>query len=129
MGCKKSEALGMAWGTANGKLRKMILFSLVCRLSLNLCYRCDSEILSIDDLSIEHKEPWSQADDPVQSFFDLNNIAFSHLSCNVNAGSEARKKWPNAQARKNASHRRWWADKTPIQRRENRKKRYEKYGN
>jgi len=89
----KTAALGMSHGTAANRLRKIILFSLVCRLKLNMCYRCDGEILSVGDLSIEHKEPWLQADDPVKSFFDLDNIAFSHLSCNSSAAARPRTKY------------------------------------
>jgi len=90
---KKAAALGMSYGAAANRLRKMILFSLVCRLKLNVCYQCDSEILSVNDISIEHKNPWIQADNPVESFFDLNNIAFSHLSCNIGAASKPNKKY------------------------------------
>jgi len=95
----KAAALGMSHGTAANKLRKMILFSLVCRLNLNMCYRCDGEILSVDDLSIEHKEAWMQADDLIQSFFDLGNIAFSHLSCNSAAGERPHKKYFSKEER------------------------------
>jgi len=83
----KSKALGMSHGTAANRLRKMILFSLVCHLRLDSCYRCGGKIEDIKDLSIEHKEPWQQADDPVTSFFDLENIAFSHMDCNRAAAS------------------------------------------
>ena len=37
----------------------------------------------MSDLSIEHKVPWMSADNPIDAFFDLDNIAFSHLKCNV----------------------------------------------
>ena len=30
--------------------------------------------------------PWLDSINPKESFFDINNIAFSHLSCNVGAG-------------------------------------------
>ena len=87
----KADALGMAHGTAANRLRKMILFSLVCRVKLNMCHQCGGEILSVDDLSIEHKTPWLRADDPVKTFFDLDNIAFSHLSCNAAASVRIKK--------------------------------------
>ncbi len=45
--------------------------------------------MSRETFSIEHIVPWLDSDDPKGLFFDLNNIAFSHLSCNVGA---ARKK-------------------------------------
>ncbi len=80
---RKSEQLGMPHGTAAGKLRKMILFSLVHRLELDTCYRCKEPIISIDDLSIEHIKPWLDSEDPIDLFFDLSNIAFSHIKCNI----------------------------------------------
>ncbi len=124
----KSDALGMPIGTAANRLRKMILFSLVCRLELNTCYQCGKEILAVGDLSIEHKEPWLQADDPVTSFFDLDNIAFSHLSCNIAAGVRPTKKYANARERKSAENKRRWARMTPEQRKQDWRKRYERYG-
>ena len=89
----KTEALGMPIGTASNRLRKLILFSFVCRLKLDNCYRCNKKILSVDDLSIEHKKPWMQANKPIATFFDLDNIAFSHLSCNVAAANRPNKKY------------------------------------
>lgn len=80
---RKTELLGMPAGTAMGRLRKAILYKMVCRLGENICYRCKASIDSVDDLSIEHKEPWQAAEDPVSSFFDLENISFSHFLCNV----------------------------------------------
>jgi len=84
----KSEALGMNIGTATGRLRKEVLFSLVCRLGENICFQCGEEICSVGELSMEHKEPWLRADNPMECFFDLDNIAFSHLSCNSAAASK-----------------------------------------
>ncbi len=90
---EKTRLLGMPFGTANNRLRKMLLFDLVTaspgrrRVSALKCYRCDEEIGSIEDFSIEHKESWMSAEDPVRAFFDLDNIAFSHISCNVGAAN------------------------------------------
>lgn len=72
--------LGMPHGTATNKLRKNILFSLLIRLQDNVCFKCGELILSANDLSIEHKEPWEGRD--AKLFWDLNNVAFSHLNCN-----------------------------------------------
>ena len=124
----KSDALGMPIGTASNRLRKMILFSLVCRFNLNTCYQCNGEILSIDDLSIEHKEPWLQADDPVESFFNLDNIAFSHLSCNVAAGSRPTKIYDTLSQKRHAKHIRTYAKLSPEDRKKDRRRRYLKYG-
>ena len=79
----KNRLLGQSFGAASNRLRKMILYSMLYgKVYSQNCFRCGQEIAHIDDLSIEHKDPWQAAADPKVSFFDLNNIAFSHLSCN-----------------------------------------------
>ena len=85
---RKAQLLGMPFGTANGRLKKMLLFKLAGALGWLGCYRCDQgTIKSIEDFSIEHKEAWLTANDPVKAFFDLDNIAFSHIKCNIKAGT------------------------------------------
>jgi hypothetical protein len=79
---KKSKQLGMPIGTATHRLRKSIMFDLLKKLNMNLCFQCGEVIDSIDDLSIEHKTPWLDSDNPVELFYDLDNIAFSHCHCN-----------------------------------------------
>ena len=75
------EQLGMPPGTASAKLRKSILFNLLQKLKQDICIRCGNKIVTIDDLSIEHIKPWENIDPKL--FWDLNNIAFSHLACNT----------------------------------------------
>lgn len=82
----KNRLLGMSHGAASNRLRKMLLWQLVVETGQDVCFQCDEQIANIDDLSIDHKEPWQGADDPKAAFFDLHNIAFSHLSCNCGAG-------------------------------------------
>ncbi len=82
---KKKEQLGMAIGTAANRLRKAVLFDLLEKTGLNICFQCGEVITDIATLSIEHKVPWLDSDDPKGLFFDLDNIAFSHLSCNIGA--------------------------------------------
>lgn len=84
---KKEQLLQMSLGKANNILRKSILFSLVQRCGLDICYRCSKRIRSEAEFSIEHKDAWLFADDPVKAFFNLENISFSHLKCNVSAGA------------------------------------------
>lgn len=81
----KAERLQMPIGTASNRLKKTILLRLLQRLDEDLCFRCSERIETVEQLSIEHKEAWLYAPDPVGSFFDLDNIAFSHLSCNCSA--------------------------------------------
>lgn len=54
----------------------------------------------MDELSIEHKTPWLDSEDPKALFFDLNNIAFSHLSCNVSAAKHPNKKYASEEEAK-----------------------------
>ena len=82
---EKTIQLGMPIGTATNRLRKTILFSLLAKHAENYCSKCSVLIASPDELSIEHIEPWLHTADPLATFFDLDNIAFSHLSCNVAA--------------------------------------------
>lgn len=81
---KKQSQLGMNPSTASGRLVKDVLFSLVVETGRNVCFRCNQKIKR-EDFSIEHKTPWLDSEDPVKMFFDLDNIAFSHLSCNIKA--------------------------------------------
>ena len=80
---KKAKILGMPIGTASNRLRKKILFSLVQQTEQDICFRCDQKIERIKELSIEHKIPWLNSENPIELFFDLENIAFSHLACNI----------------------------------------------
>ena len=76
----RSEFLGMPHGTAANRLRKQILFDCIQKLNLDSCFACGEKILSADELSIEHKKPWEGIS--VDLYWDLDNIAFSHLKCN-----------------------------------------------
>ena len=77
---KKDEQLGMDHTTAGHRLRKMLLFEFAKRLGLDKCFRCRKQ-LTIDDFTIDHKEPW--LDVGPELFWDVNNIAFSHSKCNI----------------------------------------------
>ena len=81
----KDIQLGMSHGKASQILRKSIIFDFAKRLDLDDCYRCNKKIKDIKELSIEHKENWLNSKDPIGLFFSLDNIAFSHLTCNIGA--------------------------------------------
>src|SRR5689334_22132550 len=89
---KKADQLGMPIGTASARLRKMILFDIPVKSCKLVCYQCGEHIWDIDDLSIEHKIPWLDSESPIKLFFDLDNIAYSHLSCNVSAARQNKEK-------------------------------------
>lgn len=82
---EKTRQLGMPFGTANNRLRKSIIFDLLKRHKENFCFQCGAEIVTVDDMSIEHKKPWLHEGNAVELYFDLSNIAFSHLHCNIAA--------------------------------------------
>lgn len=84
---KKNDQLGMPFGTANNRLRKAILLNLLKKLNENICFQCGKTINDVDQLSIEHKVAWLDNDPAL--FWDLDNIAFSHLSCNISAADRS----------------------------------------
>ena len=87
----KSEQLGMPHGTAANILRKNILFTLLRKHKENICFQCGQEIETVDDLSIEHKIPYLHSNNPVELYFSMDNIAFSHLKCNIRSIRPANK--------------------------------------
>jgi len=79
---KQSKQLGMSFNKARHILFKTVLFDLIKKQNLDNCYRCGKKIEFLRELSIEHKVPWLNSPNPAEVYFDLTNIAFSHLSCN-----------------------------------------------
>lgn len=71
----------MSHGAAANRLRRLVLFDLLRKHDENWCFKCGELIKSAGELSVEHKEPWEGRS--TELFWDLNNIAFSHTSCNV----------------------------------------------
>ncbi len=80
---KKSEQLGMQPTTASRRLQRKLLwhFATTCNKISCYCFRCGNPITG-GDFNIDHKVPWLDSDDPVGLYFDLDNISFSHDSCN-----------------------------------------------
>lgn len=76
----KSE-LGVSIGTAANRLRKMIMFDMARKLDMLDCFKCGKPIETPEEFSIEHMIPWLHNDPNL--FWDLDNIAFSHLKCHV----------------------------------------------
>lgn len=75
----------MSVGKANNILKKSLLFFLVQKLELDVCYRCGEKIKIVDEFSVEHKINWLDSENPIELFFDLENISFSHDKCNYGA--------------------------------------------
>lgn len=83
---KIKNQLGMSHGKANNILKKSLLFYFVQKEKLDICFKCGKIIDNIEDFSIEHKKPWLDGDNPIELFFSLDNISFSHFKCNVSSG-------------------------------------------
>lgn len=94
---RRAEQLGMSYGNASSKLRKQLLFRYVVDAGDNLCFGCGQEITNIDDLSVEHIQPWENRN--VDLFWDLDNIAFSHIKCNKPHAYRSRDKNEQGQLR------------------------------
>lgn len=128
----------MSHGKASHRLFKDILFNLI---KDKPCYRC-GEVLTRETFSIEHKVPWLDSDNPVELFFDLTNIDFSHLKCNVLASRKVGNKSTNRghgknygqgfskeeqRLRDNESRRKTWNSLPKEERQRRRRERYKKY--
>lgn len=91
----KKEQLGMSSSSASGRLVKDILFSLI---KDKPCYHC-GEPLTRETFSIEHKVPWLHSENPSELYFNLENIDFSHLICNIKSGRGNKKYNSKEEAR------------------------------
>lgn len=98
---KKQTQLGMNPSTASHRLVKDTLWKLVVATGQDKCNRC-GQPMTRETFSIEHKIPWLDSDDPVGLFFDQDNIAFSHLRCNIADGRRPLKKYANAEEARQA---------------------------
>ena len=86
------EALGINISTATSSLRKQIMYSMAKELNRDICYQCNKRIETLKQFSIEHKVPWRKSGKEKELFFSMDNIAFSHNSCNIRAGRKTRPK-------------------------------------
>ena len=126
---KKHLQLGMNPSTAAHRLRMDILFKMVIDAG-HKCFRC-GESLDRESFSIEHKIPWLDSENPKKMFFSLENIAFSHRSCNYAAGKRPHKKF-FSEEQKAIAHRedckRWWNSMSDVEKQERRRRNYARYG-
>jgi hypothetical protein len=97
----KKHQLGMNPSTASHRLVKDILWVLLTETGRTLCYRCGEE-MTRDTFSIDHVVPWLGSDTPVSLYFDIGNISFSHLRCNIVDGANKRQKYGSAEEAREA---------------------------
>ena len=124
----KKAQLGMDPGTASYRLVKDLLWNYIVKNEENLCYHCNQE-LERSNFSIEHKVPWLHSEDPLGLFFDLDNISYSHQSCNSSAGRRFHKIYESEEERQKAkSRRRYWSKPVEV-RKQRRREQYLRTGN
>ena len=76
------------------------------------------KIEAVEEFSIEHKMTWLDSSKPIHNFFDPNNIAFSHLKCNIADRRKPNKKYftddelkaANQSRRRNSKRRNYSAE-------------------
>jgi hypothetical protein len=83
---RKSDLLGLCFS----KARRLLVNSIIRSYFSNedgevFCYRCGLEIDRTQMLTLEHKDSWATAPDPLVAYLSLSNIAASHHKCNTNA--------------------------------------------
>lgn len=116
MSTKKHDQLGMNYGTASYRLVKDLLFD---KVKDTPCHQCGG-VLERENFSIEHKTPWLDSEDPTKLFFDLDNISYSHLSCNTSAARRKQLYVDGDERRKVQAQR--WRDKTPQDEKQRRRR-------
>lgn len=92
---KKASQLGMNPSSAYARLTRDLLFDFAVKAG-HTCFRC-KEPLTRGTFSVEHVEPWLDSSNPLEKFFDLDNVAYSHLSCNSKHTSRLKYITPEAQ--------------------------------
>lgn len=122
---KKSETLGIHYGTAKARLDRDIIFSFISKLNIK-CFRCNGD-LDRETFSVDHKNPWLIADDPLISFFDLENVAFSHSSCNTKAGRKPKKIYYSKEEKNRELHKKKYYNSSSKYNKENRKEYRKEY--
>jgi len=94
----KSKLLGMSFHTARARLERDLLFKFATELG-HVCYRCQQP-MPRDNFSVDHMENWSTAESPIKAYFDLKNVAFSHIHCN--AANTSKRKYFTAEEKAEA---------------------------
>lgn len=126
---RKKEKLGMNPSTARARLMKDLLFKFVVRAG-HKCYRCGRE-LTKETFSLDHKNDWLDAENSSELFFDVENVAFSHVICNTLAAADKNRKYHNEEDRRRAkteSKNRWYRRLDKGERSTRRRDQYVRHG-
>jgi hypothetical protein len=120
--------LGMNPSTAQHRLLKDIMWDLIVKTNQDTCCKCGCK-MTRETFSIEHLVPWLDSDNPAELYFDLDNISFSHLSCNIKAARRPEKLPKEEKQRRNNERTRLkYNELTQEEKKSLRKSKYMKYG-
>ncbi len=122
MSDKKKLQLGMNPSTASGRLVKDILWDFIKKTNQDFCCKC-GKVMARETFSIEHITPWLDSENPVEKYFDLSNISFSHICCNLE-DSRRNKKFQSEEERSAAERESWRNSKKKNYCPEKRKQKY-----
>jgi len=100
---RKTKILGESFSNAYYRLTKDLLFSQAIAAG-HTCYRC-KEALTRETFSIEHKIDWLNHEEAAKMFFDVDNIAYSHLQCNTRAQAYKNRKGPVEDGKRTRANR------------------------
>lgn len=95
----KGKQLGMGVSMAQKRLYRVIMLNLAKKCGMDKCFRCGISIDDVNELSVDHKEPWFRVSNDL--FWGVSNIAFSHHRCNSgDKRHPAKRPWVSAALRK-----------------------------
>lgn len=94
---KKQLQLGINPSTASNRLVKDLLWNFIKTAGQDNCCKC-GEPMTRETFSIEHVVPWLDSDDPVGLYFDIGNIRYSHLRCNIECARKSNKIYTKEEA-------------------------------
>ena len=120
---KKSIQLQENFSTASGKLVKDILWNFLIKSSQIMCFHCETP-MTRDTFSIEHKVPWLDSKNPRELFFDLENISFSHKSCNCSKARRPNRVHKDEREGWRVRSKRKWDKLTKPEKKESKRKQY-----
>lgn len=92
MNQKFMSTFGVSNSAMRNRLRAKIIYSFFVMRDGDKCFRC-GEPVDQKDYSIDHGESFWDADDPLESFYNVSKCFLSHFTCNTKHGTqEARKR-------------------------------------
>lgn len=76
--------LGIHTGTAYSRLRKQKWFADLKRHAENVCVVCEQAIETVEEITLEHVQPWRNTDEDAIAglFWNLENVKYAHAKCN-----------------------------------------------